>query len=232
MLTTAFHSFLALMALSTGALCARAQITFTTTGTAVGTAGGYTNGQTYTFVYTTGSFANNASSSFNSSVDNWYEDTTGDDQLFTTLTGSGLLGIFTRPVTTFSDPFSQLFVSASNPLLKLQAAADSSNIGLTTLNATPIKLAAVNVTGGVSFFNAGGYDQPASYFSASNNYLGSFPSATGLIYLQGAGFATIETFSITSLTISAIPEPATSAVMLGFGALALVAWRLRQGKTV
>src|SRR4051812_33323941 len=117
MLTPAFRFFLSLAALSTGALCARAQLVFTATGTATSTAGGYTSGQSYTFVYTIGSsFANNADSTFTGQQKSWGEEFTTEEQLFTAITGSGVLGTFTRPVATSFDPASQLFVGSTNPL--------------------------------------------------------------------------------------------------------------------
>jgi hypothetical protein len=226
MLTNTVRSLLVLLALSGAALTARAQVTFTATAVASGTAGGYTNGQSYTFVYTLGgSFANNAQSTFTGTQKSWYEDTTAADQLFTTVTGSGLLGTFTRPVATF-DPFSQLFVGTTNPLFKLQAAVDNGFTGLTTLDATPITLALVNVTAGMNVFTGVGYVEPSTYFS-TNGYSGFYPGLTGVVLLQGAGFATIESFNITSVSISAIPEPATYAPLLGLAALGSVSRRRR-----
>lgn len=237
MLTSAFRSFLMLAMLSMGALSAHAQLVFTVTGTAVGTAGGYNNGQSYTFIYTVGSSVSNpTNSSFTGQANFWGEELSSDHQLYTAVGGSGVVGTFVRPAATSSDPFSQLIANSSTPALKLLAASDSSSIGLTTPDATPIKLAAVTVTSGVSVFNpiSGGYTEPAAYFSTTNSFLGSYPSAVGNIQLQtagpgGNGFATIEFFTITGFAIAgvAIPEPSTSAALLGLGALGLAVYRRR-----
>lgn len=230
---------LASFALLSLGLCAtapvHAQLVFTVTATANSTGAGYTAGQSYTFSYVTAaSFANNSSSSFGASSAAWSEDDTTHNQMFTAISGTGINGTYVRPVADLYDPYSGFYISqsGSNYQLHISASAEStgSSMGLTKLNGAQAISAYTAITAGApSFVMPGSYVEPfASGTGFFTSYVGTISSGlTGTVTLSDPSYNNT-VFTVTSLTISAVPEPSTYAALAGLAALGFVAWRRRR----
>jgi len=212
-----------MLVLLASALTTHAQITFTVTATADNIPGNaaqdYIAGQAYTFVYTlTPEYPQNHNY-FPGQNYAWFEkDVTTETPLFTAVGGTGMGGHYTDPIATGGSPFSFATTSNSN-FIELYAGADHGNIGLTTLAGTPLSdaIACMNL-GDINFATPGAYTNPANYFSA---YLGNYHAWGGTVGLYRGTFVGA-TFQVTNVSISnqtAIPEPSTSAALLGLGVL-------------
>lgn len=228
-----FASVLALLLASATLL--RAQVTVTVNATANATGEGYTLGNSYTFIFTTGaSFASNPSSSFTSTVQNYFEHSaTTDNQLWSSISGTGLGGAFIRPVGDPEDPHSILRAGFTGTDFYFQATAEteqivSQNIGLTTLASTAMaSIHTIVIAGNLpSFAFPATYVNPNSYFATYNGTYSGF--STIILEIENTSNFLIASFSVTSLTISAIPEPSTYAAIFGAAALGFVAYRRRQ----
>ncbi len=201
---------------------ASAQTVFTITATADSTGVGYTATQAYTFVFNSGaSFSSNANDYFNSSESFWAEYTTGNDQLWTSLGGTGLSGAYSRP----SPIWNELDVHSS--YMTLRAGPDSGTFGVTRLDAADLNVVYALINSGLSFTPSATYVEPfgpSGYFS---NYISSY-SAGGTVDIRDT-VGTHTYFTITNLSISAaaIPEPSTYAALAGITALGLVVLRRR-----
>jgi hypothetical protein len=216
---------------------ASAQVVFSVTATANSTAQGYTSGQAYTFSFTSvGSYAV-PTSSYTIATDRFYvaEELTTDPQLWSSLSGSGLLGSFVRPVSTLNAPFS--FIDwdnrtvLSNPHdLNLGAETDSTDtLGVTTLTGTAVRLFDVSLVGVTNYTlpTPPTYVDPVAY---SQGYAGTYAVGGGSqVSLADVNGTQLMSFAVSSLTISAVPEPATTVAVLGFAALAL-AWTRRRAR--
>ncbi len=226
-----FKKVLALSVLALAGVAAQAQVVISFNVTPQSGQIGYNAGNNYTFSVTTGaSFLTGSSNLFFPGANQWGEEFTTDDQLFTTVTGDGLLGSFARPVSTSADANSYLFM-LSNPgsdSLFVLASADDSNIGLTTVvGALAVRGISANLgVSGATFSYPGVYSQPNGILAA----------AAGT-YFPTAGSFTLETsegdfpFNVNSFTIG----PAVSEVPFGVDSttgLALLglasAWKLRR----
>jgi len=223
--------FRAAFALSALLICsvvgAQAQITFTITATADANGEGYTMGDTYTFSYTIGSFGPTDGSIFYPNKTEWLEEHLTDDPLFTAIGGTGVLGSFVRPSSTSNAPYSYLHIDGSDgadDLLSLYPQADNNeDIGLKTLNETPVYFAASLVMEGHVFTNPGEYADPSAYFA---DYIGDY-DVEGGVAAYDLDNNTIASFTMSNLTISTVPEPGTYAAIAGVMSLGFVAWRRR-----
>jgi hypothetical protein len=213
-----------------------AQIVFTVQATADSDAYGYTLGSTYTFVFQTGSSYPEGSlpdSVFSEEGNFWTEEETSESQLFLSVTGTGVQGSFARPTINSYSPSSELSYYKEDGVeyLNLRVRSDDPPTTLTTLDNTPlysISLEAVGFEFSSPGFAADVYTDPVSYLSA---HTGSYPllvPGSNKIFLRvdelGGGIY----FTATSLTIAAVPEPATVALGLGVAALGLVLIRRRR----
>lgn len=212
---------------------------------------GYIEGQSYTFVFTTGTgFANNSSSSFNDSGGwveyslAWVATLAGEGKIWATLAGTGLSGSYTAPAG--DDENSRLsygkHMTFDRNILTLAAGTDDGTLGLTTPDNTAIAGLRVELTNQVASFPAmsylASYQDPVTYFSTRvGTYTGpwTFETAGGApldntvgIYLKPEDFTAKYELAVTSLTISAIPEPSTYALLAGCVALGLGFWRKRR----
>jgi hypothetical protein len=117
-------------------------ISFTVTATSNTNDYGYTLDNSYTFVFTTGnSFNGIGSYNFNSTNNTWSQETVGDDRMWSTVGGTGLIGAYSDPQAPGSDtPYSFITTTNSN-ILSLYASNDSNlDIGLAMAdNANPLK---------------------------------------------------------------------------------------------
>lgn len=210
----------------------RGQVVFNFTGTAASTSYGYTSGQAVTFTFTLDShFPNTTSSAFDGSANIWVEGSGTDPQLFTAITGS-FTGTFTRPAAP------QSLLATTVGIGDLEITVESNyDMGVFTLSNDPVRRFAAQLFGPVgdplSFTASGNYSDPASYFAG---FLGSHAIDPGRSYLAfDLGHDNEMDFQITNLTISAIPEPATYAVLFGTLALGVVGvreCRKRRARTV
>ncbi|MDI1247936.1 MAG: PEP-CTERM sorting domain-containing protein [Lacunisphaera sp.] len=214
----------ALLGMSTVA-SASAQTVFTITATADSTGVGYTATQAYTFVITSGaSFASNGNDYFNSSESFWAEYDTGDDQLVTSLGGTGLSGTYTRPTAIWNE----LDVHSSYMTLRTGPDDFDGAFGVTRLDTADLHSFYTRIDSGISFTPSATYVEPfgpSGYFS---NYTGSY-SAGGYVDLRDTA-GTHTYFTITNLSISAaaIPEPSTYAALAGLAGLGLAMLRRRR----
>lgn len=218
---------------------ASAQITFTVTATANSSTEIYNSGSSYTFVFTLGNYTN-LSGAFTAARTSFQDENTAHDQLWSAVGGTGLQGSYVRPTGAAGDPYSILEAAippeATDRLLSLVAATDqdaTQTIGVTTLQGTTLAKvsATIDDTALPNFSMVSGVS-PESYFSS---YIGTYNGFTGsndtVELYNSASYDSILTFSVTSLTISAVPEPSTYAAAFGFAVLAYAVWRRRKVKT-
>jgi len=217
---------------------ASAQTVFTVTATANSTTDNYTSGNSYTFVFTLGS-GSTFSGAYTSDRTSFQDESTADNQLWSAVGGTGLLGSYVRAVGAPGDPFNiaeaALPPNYSNQGLYLVAGTEqiaSPTIGLTTLSGTSLSWMEVSIDDSVlpSWTMAASGTAPATYFSGyTGTYTGFTDANTDTVKLYNAiGGGLILTFDVTSVAISAVPEPSTYAAALGLAALAFAGWRRRK----
>jgi hypothetical protein len=201
------------------------QVVFTVTATANSSVYGYTAGQSYTFVFTAGSsFGPNGMSAFDSSQNFWLEETTTEDQLWSSVSGTGALGTYVRPTSTSDAPYSNLATYTGNRLVLL-AGADIGTIGVTAPSGSALKRVEFDLTGLTGFAFPGTYSQPNSYFSVYNGSYTPSGSISGVVVV--AGDFTSYGFTVSGVSIGAVPEPATYAALAGVAVLGCALWRRR-----
>jgi len=185
----------------------------------------YTVSYTFVFTFTTDFQSNN--SQFNSTWNYWNE-RDGDNQLFTSITGTGVNGTYTQP----TGPFSYMRIYPDQTL-DLFVWANPGSTGLTSLDGTPILLSA-HIT---PPSNVGWYDdfpvatQPSDYLAQHTGTYTFSGQSGGYLAVWDASNSNFVLFTPTEMTISApatpVPEPATYAALAGLGALGLALWRRR-----
>jgi hypothetical protein len=204
---------------------ASAQVTLTFTATAPNPEPGYVGLQSYTFIFTTGpDGSGNPSNIYDPSRIYWGEGTTAETQLFTNISGTGVTGTFARPSDTPGAPYSFVQYSTSGGLeayFGTEGVAPltlKSPDGLVTLNRIEIQ-----ILGGTlpTFIDPGSQVPLTSFFQ---NYTGTYSGFSTTNYLNVGN----NTFNVTSVTISVVPEPSTYSALLGLGALAFVIVRRRK----
>lgn len=207
----------------------QAQVAVSVTATAVNTNLGYTLGQTYTFTYlVAGNFSSNASSYFDGTNNIWREYNVAHDLLFTGVTGDGLAGTYVRPILDLTDPHSLIemrpnVATPGSDHLEMSVSSQLGDIGLTA-DGEAVRTVYMQLRSSGANFLYSGYDQPSTVLLAS---AGTYSPNTGdthglTVYSLSSGYAD---FSVTSFTISAIPEPSTYAALAGLGALGFAVWR-------
>lgn len=216
------------------AAAAHAQITFTITGTAAATDYGYTSGQSYTFSFVLNTaFTNNTSSRFDSSSNYWDQELETESDIYTNIYGTGLSGTFVSPHSAdINTPYAYVDTESAQSNIILNQGSDTPGvyIGLQTLSGTDLTVITATFNDSIIGSSAAAY--PGTYTPLTtywSNYLGTY-TISGTLSLYSNGGTPLESFSITSVTISdasAVPEPATYAALLGLVALGLVA-RLRR----
>ena len=203
-----------------------ANIVVSVTGTANYTAMGYTSGQSYTFNWVVNAgYTGGSGDRFNEAENKWDAEIISDPLLWTSVSGDGLAGSYSRPYVDASAPYDIL--SATYRGLELGAANDvpeTDSMGLTANGVEVQYMAAYNLNIGAMDSSETSFVNPATWL---NTYVGTFAQSSGSMYLVDEASNQID-FTPTSVTIAAIPEPA-SAMMLIFGAgVGLVIHRARR----
>jgi hypothetical protein len=214
-------------------LSSSAQVIFTLTATANDNNLGYVMGNTYTFVLTTGSsFGNTASSTFNSTRNFWSEEVNTDDQLWSSIGGTGLSASYIRPSEDSGATSSSLKIDSPRSfLLGAGSNAFLGEIGVKAPNGSTlggIEFTITSDTGTFDFSSA--YTQPNTYFGGVNGTYTPVTAGWGRVYLPNVVSGSQAEFTFTSLTISggaAVPEPAAYAALAGLAALGLALVRRR-----
>ena len=197
---------------------------FTVTATADTTELGYTAGEAAVFTVVTNPNLTDASYHTDATATIWGENS---DQFFSSVSGAGFGGVFTRPSAGLSDSVMGIYILNAGPLDNIYINVDArySNIGITTPSGAVILQFDVNLQSVRNFTFGGDYLAPADYFSA----FGGAYSAGGYIRITDTDINTVD-FIITSVTISTspVPEPSSCAAFAGLVGLAFVGLRRRK----
>ena len=220
-----------------GSASTRAQVTFTIHGNAATNGSqtffGYSSGQAVTFAFTLApNFSNNFSSNFIGGApgsNSWSETTNPTDGIiWASINGTGLTGTYNPSLPTGNIQVSP----ATNPLqLNAQNNNFNLNIGVTAngVSLSDFITDTFSSSSFPTFATSGSYVNPATYFSV---YAGTYALNTGILKMYDVGAGHNTTFTATSLTIGAVPEPSTYAALIGLAALGYAAycrWRRQVG---
>jgi hypothetical protein len=223
-----FHARIGAALLSLAAV-ASAQVTFTVNGTINSTGSGFTSGDTISFTFI---LVQNPPQAFTGFVNPgslyaWEDDNAlTDTPLWTNVTGSvnsvAFGGAWARPSANNAAPYSNVYAAGTlNPTIGLSARSDSGeSIGLTRDGDA---LTAIQIEG---YYTGLNFDHSSGTLPAANSYFPAYAGTYGLSSSPGAFFELNDTtninFTPTTLTISAVPEPSTYAMLLGIAALGVV----------
>jgi len=192
-------------------------IRFSIIGTAGSTDMGYTLGDSYTFYWVINDgYAGGDYDSFSSSYNRWGTQETNSPALWESVYGSGLTGSYSRPSGELYAPNDSIYNDDQvSDYFSLYAGNDSplaTSLGLMVDGVQLRKVEAAQIVIGEDFAFSGGFNNPATYWE---NYTGSY-SATGGISLLDEDSNTID-FVVSGVTIEAIPEPVSLALIGLFG---------------
>jgi hypothetical protein len=223
-------------------LLSHAGTIFTITGTSngtlyggptFGTTLGYTNGASYNFVFETGDSFASTSSQFSSGQNAWYQFQNGDQQLWSSVGGSGVTGSLIPPTTS---PFSYLLANNGTGTRTLNGGLQSTayptpSLGLYTPAGFQIFALSFALHDVANFTFGGSSIQPNAYFA---DYYGTY-AAAGTINFDTAAMS--HSFTVTSITISgslpdsnSVPDTSGTLGLMALSAVGLVA--LRRGRSL
>jgi hypothetical protein len=193
-----------------------APMSVSVTAAAQSTALGYTSNQLYTFTWVINDqYTGSANDFFDVNQNIW-----SDKSLFTTFSGDGLAG-------TYIQSNSVAIMRANAGGFELQAYRDP-GMGFPSLGLTVNGNDAGVIT--VSYLDIGTINYADTAFvnpvTWLDSYKGTVAQSTASMSIQDKDFNQI-TFLPTSVTVAAIPEPAT-ALLFGIGAMG--AWMVRRNK--
>jgi hypothetical protein len=217
-----FKTFVFLFALKASAL----PVSVSVSGTANTTAMGYTQGNIYTFTwiindgYTGSDGFGDGGDVFSSTENLWFSTSTNDPWLWSSVSGDGLIGTYTKPSDNDQAPFEQLKIDSAGLLCWAATKTVSIDMGLFVDGAEVWNIVAQDLTIPGLDYSDTSFINPATYLA---NYTGTYSSPGGGIYLDNGHAQNIE-FTPTSITIGVIPEPST---ILLFGIGGIGAWLLR-----
>lgn len=185
------------------------------TGTADTTKMGYTSGQSYTFTWVVNDgYSGSAYDFYSSSMNRWSVQETSDQMLWSSISGDGLSGVYSRPAGTSIAPYDILQATASAlGLFAYNDDAPNSSQGLSVdgIAVTEIQAYDLDIPG--LDYSDTAFVNPASWLAG---YVGTHALSTGKIGVKDGSGNQIA-FTSTSATIEAIPEPATLAFVGIFG---------------
>ena len=200
---------------------ASGDIQIAVTGTANSTDLGYTSGQSYTFTWTINDgYSGCSDDSFGETWNSWHIETTSDPILFSSFSGDGLVGTYSRASGTPGAPWEDTKVDKGDTETFLGLVIDNddapnSNLGL-TVNGTDLQcITAYSLDFIDSFTFPESFVNPASYFSS---YAGTYDAEDGWITIFDTNYAGV---NITTTSVTITPEPATMS-LLALGGVALL----------
>lgn len=211
------------------------QVSITFSGTASNNALGYTIGQECSFTYVV------STADLSGSVDagnsyTWSDEISFlDNDLWESISGSGLTGTWTRPSSGFDDPLSSLAANDLQNTATCFASSDNSSpLGLIANEEHTIGYIVMHVTTSIFDGRITEADLPdATVFWSS--MVGSYAVTNyGLVscYVATVSYSDQAFFNITNMTITAVPEPADYGVMAGAGAIGLAFFARRRQRRV
>lgn len=185
------------------------------TGTAISTAMGYTSGQSYTFNWIlSDGYTGGSADNFPSYANLWHSAITADPLLWTSFSGDGLSGTYTRATGTSTAPYD--YISADSGGLYLHAGnqdPSGSSIGLTVDGTEVLTVYAYSLGIPGLDYSDTAFVNPASWLAG---YTNTYTLSSGGIRVRDETYTDIF-FTPTSATIQAIPEPSTIAFVGIFG---------------
>ncbi len=205
-------------------------VSVSVSGTANTTAMGYTQGESYNFTwivndgYTGSTGGGDENDKFDSTKNKWFSRLVADPWLWTSVSGDGLTGTYSRPSGYYAAPYDQLLTDGNG--LRFWAGdfrPSSSTMGLLVNGVEVYDVIAYNLTIPSLDYSDAAFINPATYLGS---YIGTYTSTGGGIYLDDEGGNNIE-FTTTGVIIAAVPEPST---VLLFGLGGIGAWLLRRNR--
>ncbi|MBN2162907.1 MAG: hypothetical protein JXR25_08810 [Pontiellaceae bacterium] len=183
------------------------------TGTADSTALGYTLGESYTFNWTVSdTYSGSVNDFFGSAYNSWFVDTTSDPWLWADLSGDGLSGTYSRPSGNSWAPSDQLYVDSDMFVFYAGNEDSSSTMGL-TVNGVEVGYFYCDINIPDVDYSDTEFVKPATWLAT---YAGTYAQSGSYIELYAVNDDTV-TFTPTSVTVQAVPEPAVIALISLFG---------------
>lgn len=204
-------------------------VSVSVTGTADTTAMGYTQGESYTFTwivndgYTGSDGFGDGGDIFSSTENRWFSTSINDPWLWSSVSGDGLAGTYTKPSDNDQAPFEQLKINSDGLLCWAATKSVSITMGLFVDGAEVWNIVAYDLKiPGLDYMDTS-FVNPTAFLE---NYLGTYSSAGGGIYLDNGHAQNIE-FTVSSVTIGVVPEPSTILLFFMGG---IGAWLLRKNR--
>lgn len=179
----------------------------------------------------------NSITPYNDSADyfyGWFDEAVSENvDMYSSISGSGLDGTWTRPVANNAAPFS--FIETNDPThvslpntLKLGAAADSGSTGL-SINGYAVTSIYFQLSAADFDFETVGTEPDINeFFSAYNGVYSHIGANNSDILTSGGGTLSLTLNTVTITSSSVIPEPSSYGAIVGVASLACVSLRRRK----